>query len=413
MTDLPAQWTRASVGELVRPEYGKGLAASDRNGAGDVPLIGSAGIMGYHDSALVEEPVVIVGRKGNAGAVHLSLKPSWPIDTTYFLRVPRGIDAKFMALQMSVVGLTALDSSTAIPSLRRPDLESATFNVPPLTEQRRIVAAIEEQFSRLDAADVALAALLRRLDVYRDQAISAGFQGDWSWTTLGEIADVVGGVTKDSKREADPELVEVPYLRVANVQRGHLDLHDVATLRVSAEKAETLKLLPGDVLFNEGGDRDKLGRGWVWSGEIERCIHQNHVFRARLHEPFDPRFVSWHGNTFGRTWFEANGRQTTNLASLNRTTLRAFPVPAPTLEEQRRIVADIEQQLSLIDALRTAVESAQKRSAVLRRAILERAFRGELVPQDADDEPASELLERIRAEHAAQPKTQRRKQPVG
>jgi type I restriction enzyme S subunit len=116
----------------------------------------------------------------------------------------------------------------------------------------------------------------------------------------------------------------------------------------------------------------------VWSGEIEDCIHQNHVFRARLHAGFDPKFVSWHGNTFGREWFERHGRQTTNLASLNLTTLKAFPVPVPPLEEQRRIVAEVEARLSVLDTLRGAIERAQRRSASLRCAVLERAFRGEL-----------------------------------
>lgn len=122
---------------------------------------------------------------------------------------------------------------------------------------------------------------------------------------------------------------------------------------------------------------------------------------------FEPKFVSWHGNTFGREWFEANGRQTTNLASINLTTLRRFPVPAPSLDEQRRIVSELEARLSVLDATRTAISATQNRSAALRRSILERAFRGELVPQDPSDEPASVLLERVRAERAAQPKPRR------
>src|SRR5581483_11570392 len=95
------------------------------------------------------------------------------------------------------------------------------------------------------------------------------------------------------------------------------------------------------------------------------------------------------------------GRQTTNLASLNLTTLKSFPVPAPPLAEQRRIVAEVERQLSLADAMAAEIDRALKRSAVLRRSILERAFGGRLVPQDPSDEPASALLERIRAERAA------------
>jgi type I restriction enzyme S subunit len=87
---------------------------------------------------------------------------------------------------------------------------------------------------------------------------------------LGEIAEVVGGVTKDAKRQADPSLIEVPYLRVANVQRGRLDLSMIATIRTSSVQAQKLRLEKGDVLLNEGGDRDKLGRGWVISDDDRR-----------------------------------------------------------------------------------------------------------------------------------------------
>ncbi|MGH8931455.1 MAG: hypothetical protein ACRDZO_12725 [Egibacteraceae bacterium] len=101
----------------------------------------------------------------------------------------------------------------------------------------------------------------------REAAVHQLFEGhDWPWTTLGEIAELKGGVTKDSKRQHDHSFVEVPYLRVANVQRGCLDLREVATIRVAPEKAKLLRLQYGDVLLNEGGDRDKLGRGWVWQG---------------------------------------------------------------------------------------------------------------------------------------------------
>lgn len=157
------------------------------------------------------------------------------------------------------------------------------------------------------------------------------------------------------------------------------------------------------MLFNEGGDRDKLGRGWIWSGEIDGCIHQNHVVRARLHEDFDPTFVSWHGNTFGRVWFETNGRQTTNLASLNVATLQSFPVPAPPRDVQQRLVAQLEERASEVEGTTGAIDTAIRRRAALRHSILASAFRGELVPQDPDDEPASVLLERIAAERAAAP----------
>lgn len=203
----------------------------------------------------------------------------------------------------------------------------------------------------------------------------------WRWARLDEVAQIVGGVTKDSKNQMQPGLVEVPYLRVANVQRGYLDLARIATIRVPPGTAEDLRLLPGDILFNEGGDRDKLGRGWIWQGQIANCIHQNHVFRARLFAPIvEPRLVSWHGNSFGREWFIAGGKQTTNLASLNKTTLSAFPIPIPPRPQQHRIVAKVDALMAVCDELEAALASAQTERGDLLETLLFDALEGAAVP---------------------------------
>jgi len=116
-----------------------------------------------------------------------------------------------------------------------------------------------------------------------------------------------------------------------------------------------------------------------------------------------------HGNSFGQRWFEKMGRQTTNLASINLKTLKSFPIPAIPVDEQRRIVAEIERKVTVLDHLLSAIDHAQRQSANLRRAILATAFRGELVPQDPTDEPASELLARIAAERPAPTRRTRKK----
>ena len=168
-------------------------------------------------------------------------------------------------------------------------------------------------------------------------------------------------------------------------------------------------MVAGDVLFNEGGDRDKLGRGWVWSGEVPECIHQNHVFRMRPVLPdIAPDFVSHHGNTFGRRWFESVGKQTTNLASINLSILRSFPVPVPPADEQREIVALVQEQLAVVQEQEIAVDRGQRLAAAQRQNILRAAFAGQLVPQDPADEPASALLARIRAERAQRPAAAKR-----
>ena len=139
----------------------------------------------------------------------------------------------------------------------------------------------------------------------------------------------MGGVTKDSKKQSLPGMVEVPYLRVANVQRGALKLDEVSSIRVTPQQAQALELRTGDVLLNEGGDRDKLARGWVWEGEVPSCIHQNHVFRARLRIDLDPYFLSFTANTLGGRWAERNGKQSVNLASISLSMIRRMPVIVP------------------------------------------------------------------------------------
>lgn len=236
----------------------------------------------------------------------------------------------------------------------------------------------------------------------------------WVWASLDMLGEIASGVAKGSKIGADIEVREVPYLRVANVQRGFLDLAEVKTILATDRDIAELTLKDGDVLFNEGGDRDKLGRGWVWRNEVADCIHQNHVFRMRPYLPeVLPELISHHGNTFGKTWFQNAGKQTTNLASINMTMLRMFPVPLGPADEQRELLTQLELQIEQIVQQEQAVELGLKQSMAQRQNLLRAAFAGQLVPQDPNDEPATVLLERIRAERAERekrPKARKTKQ---
>lgn len=175
---------------------------------------------------------------------------------------------------------------------------------------------------------------------------------EWSVKLLGSLAEIVSGVTLGSKVEISNE-IEVPYLRVANVQDGYLDLTEVKTVLVSISQFEKLQLRYGDVLMNEGGDFDKLGRGSVWQEEIKPCIHQNHVFRVR---PGDDKLRSyylafWSQSEMGKKYFVLNSKQSTNLASINSTQLNRFPVALPSPIEQERIEARIVAHNGYVDSL--------------------------------------------------------------
>ena len=223
----------------------------------------------------------------------------------------------------------------------------------------------------------------------------------WCWATVDQMGDVGSGITKGGrKRVADRR--PVPYLRVANVQRGGLDLAEIKTIPASETEIRRYSLRSGDVLFNEGGDRDKLGRGCVWRGEIQECLHQNHVFRVRpFLRDYSPDFLSHYGNSSGQEWFFRRATQSVNLASINQTVLRSLPVPVPPAGEQEQIVARVAHELANVERRTMEMGNASAKAASLRQSVLKRAFEGRLVPQDPADEPASVLLDRIRAEREA------------
>ena len=227
---------------------------------------------------------------------------------------------------------------------------------------------------------------------------------NWSLVRLCQIAEIGSGISVSAARKPEDPL-EVPYLRVANVQRGFLDLSEIKHMSIERSQLDHLQLKKWDVLFNEGGDRDKLGRGWIWQSEIAPCITQNHVFRASPYitsRGFNSKLLSYWANTFGQRYFEKVGKQTTNLASINKTVLSKFPVPLIPSEEQEELCKQIDQSMTTVDAQEQEIVRALGLTDALRQSILKKAFSGQLVPQDPDDEPASSLLERIKAEKATQ-----------
>lgn len=159
----------------------------------------------------------------------------------------------------------------------------------------------------------------------------------WSVAAFDEVAVVIGGVTKGRDLRGKRVIV-CPYLAVANVQRGYFNLHGLKAIEISEDELPKYLVHEGDLLITEGGDWDKVGRTAIWPGGVENCLHQNHVFKARV--PSEHLLTEWvelvFNSDIGRDYFGGASKQTTNLASINMAQLRSFPLPIPSLEEQRR-----------------------------------------------------------------------------
>jgi restriction endonuclease S subunit len=194
---------------------------------------------------------------------------------------------------------------------------------------------------------------------------------EWELCQLSEYSDISSGVTLGAKKTSD-QTINVPYLRVANVQDGYLDLNDVKEIVVNRKTFEGLLLQSGDVLMNEGGDFDKLGRGAVWQGEIEPCIHQNHVFRVRTNSQIlRPFFLAyWSQSIYGKKYFILNSKQSTNLASINSTQLKKFPIALPLIEEQQEIEEIIDSVNVKVDSLKNEKDKLSHQKSGLMHDLL-------------------------------------------
>jgi type I restriction enzyme S subunit len=248
--------------------------------------------------------------------------------------------------------LNAATTGTAVPHLDQDLLCRLPLSVPRDPDEQTAIARI------LDAVDTALErtrsaverakeldhALLHKLlarGVKPRRSEEQKYPSHWLMKRVDEVAEVGSGVTL-GKDVSGFKSVELPYLRVANVQDGHLDLSTIKTVRVRADEVGSYRLETGDVLMTEGGDLDKLGRGTIWEGQIENCLHQNHIFRIRADRTLlEPEFFSLVVESdIAKRYFNRVAKRTTNLASTNKTQVRAFQFPLPpTTAEQREIVA--------------------------------------------------------------------------
>lgn len=254
------------------------------------------------------------------------------------------------------------------------EMKSITVPVPPLAEQERIAAFLDAECAEIDAVLEKTRASIEEYKKLKQavitQAVTKGIRGDrpmknsgiewigdipaeWRKTQLRHCAAIKSGITLGKKYEKTDSLVERPYLRVANVQDGYVDLSVLTTIEVTQDEDLKYRLRAGDVLMTEGGDRDKLGRGCVWHGEIEPCLHQNHIFAVQTSkDTLLPEFLEYLTvSDVGRSYFDVTAIKTTNLACTSSSKVLAFTIPLPSVEEQAEIVEALNTKCAGIDAL--------------------------------------------------------------
>jgi len=199
----------------------------------------------------------------------------------------------------------------------------------------------------------------------------------WSIARLDDITDIQSGIAK-GKKNTGKKTCLVPYLRVANVQRAALDLSEIKEIEVVEDDMERYLVTSRDLLITEGGDWDKVGRTAIWEGAISPMIHQNHVFRARLYlsDQSEDWIEKYLNSQFARSYFSDSSKQTTNLASINKTQLRSCTIPIPPPQEQDAIIKKANLLLSLCDDLACKVRKAGEIQLHLAETLSSQAISG-------------------------------------
>lgn len=454
--DLPESWTWAAAGDVARIVGGGTPSSKVENyfAESGIPWITPADLTGYRSSHisrgrrdLSKEGFASCGAQIiPAGSVLFSSRAPIGYCVIASNDVSTNQGFKSLVLQGDIVPeyiryylISAKDyaeskaSGTTFMELSGARVAELSIPLAPIPEQKRIVAKVDGLTARTARARADLDRIPTLIARYKQRLLALAFSGEltagwrqgrglqtqtttlpegWSVRELGEISEIQGGIQVGKRRTETAKLVEVPYLRVANVQRGWLNLDEVKSISVTESERDRLRLESGDILMNEGGDRDKLGRGWVWEAQVPVCIHQNHVFRIRLNDKaFPPQYISHFANENGQKYFFDQGTQTTNLASISKRKVAALPVPLPPAEEAIEIVRLIASAFNWLDRMATDHAAASNLLPKLDAAILAKAFRGKLVPQDLNEEPASALLARIKAKHLETPRQVRVRRP--
>jgi len=329
------------------------------------------------------------------------------------IRPYQSIPAKFalyLLEYLSAMGiLSSFSTGSTIKHLPQERLRRLPVNLPPLAEQQRLLAALDDHLSRLAAADQSILTGLRRTLRLRqsivDQALS-----DVSGASVERLASLLAEPLRNGHSARASDTGEgVRTLTLTAVTRSEFTAFNTKHTIADPFRVRDLWLRPGDILVERANTPELVGVSALYAGPSGWAIYPDLVIRVRVNEAVTPEYVQLILSTTRlRSYFRQNAKGLAgSMPKIDQDALLQAELPIPSIEEQDKIVASINDHKDAIDRLHGELETSRRRSKQLRRSLLAQAFAGQLVPQDPADEPASVLLDRIRAERAVQPKAGR------
>jgi type I restriction enzyme S subunit len=458
MGELPEGWASSTLGDLAEYVNGRGFRKAEWSKIGR-PIIriqnltGSNSVFNYFDGELESRHAVKAGDLLLSWAATLGVYewagPEGALNQHIF-KVKPYVDQRFFRylLQYKLQEVQSRTQGSGMVHVTRGEFEAVSVAVPPLAEQHRIVEALEEQLSRLDAGSVLLEEARLRGAVLRKQLTKDVISGrrrtteevgnadellslvdvqvehmagkkrwaqirdpeaiwthelpsGWRWRTLGSLCvDIQYGTSAKTAPKENGD--DVPVIRMGNIQGGRLDVRDLKYLPAEHFDIEKTSLREGDLLFNRTNSAELVGKSAIYSEKMGAAVYASYLIRCRFAEGVDPDWVNAVVNSnFGRRYIAAVVTQQVGQANVNSAKMALMPIPVPPRSEQRTALKVLRDWEAALARPQLAARVAMKRSKGLRSAILRSAFSGKLAPQDPADEPADTLLARIAAEREA------------
>ncbi|MEJ5151010.1 restriction endonuclease subunit S [Comamonas sp. MYb396] len=425
MSTLPTGWVIATIPEVAEVldslrvplnANERALKVNGKNVAELIPYFGATGQVGYTDSYLFNEDIVLLGEDGvpfldvfKKKAYRVSGK-SWVNNHAHVLRA-KILDWRLLESQLNCLSYVGYVSGSTRLKLTQASMNKLPVIVPPQNEQLRIADKLDTVLTRVDALNDRLARITPLLKRFRQSVLAAATSGrlteDWreetqlttAWPliSLSEVAKdfSYGSAAKSSK------VGDIPVLRMGNIKNGSLDWQDLVYTSDELE-INKYRLCVGDVLFNRTNSPDLVGKTAVFKGERE-AVYAGYLIRVKCSEKLDADFLNYClGSPAGRDYCWKVKSDGVSQSNINAKKLAAFEFELPSIEEQTEIVRRVEILFAYADRLEARLQTARTAADRLTPALLAKAFRGELVPQDPNDEPATELLRRLREARAAE-----------
>ena len=374
MSAVTAKWPLTRLGDICEFKYGKSLPETARAG-GDISVFGSNGVVGAHNSALTEGPTIVIGRKGSHGEVNFSPASCWPIDTTYYVdRSATKADIRWLFHRLCGAGLNQMNRAAAVPGLNREDAYRVEILLPPLEEQRRIAAILDQAETLRTQRRTALALLDSLTQSLFLDMFGNPVANPKGWA-IGKIGDMLESASYGTSEKSGTE-GEFPVLRMNNITRnGDLDLGDLKYMDLHQADHEKYLVRAGDVLFNRTNSAELVGKAAIVPASAPPLAYAGYLVRLRVNEANHPMYLARFLNTpYAKRMLRGMCKSIVGMANINAKEIQAMRIALPPLPLQQTFAT----RIASIEALKATHRRALAALDALFASLQQRAFAGQL-----------------------------------